>query len=361
MGQTSRKPRPSGVFGTNFTNKNTNISMMNLKKICIASLMALLLACASNISEKEVIVTAFPIKKDVKTSTIQTAPVILAPDEMFITDDRLWIFQQKKDTVFDVFSLPDCSYLYAIGNKGPGPNDFIFPIGKTIQAEENGFTIIDVFLMKTVMLKSDSILQTVKSEKIFEQIPINGFTKLNDSLFCAFADCATGTSSDYEYRLMRLPDREEIKFGAYPLLYKTKFEGEERCQIYHKYLAANPSGSKFAAFYSFFKFFRIYSYKGELEKEFHVKIPPYQSDNVENWEERETYYGRPVASDNYIYAPCSSNEIQVWDWNGNPIIQYVLDKMFFAFAVSEKYKKIYMVSAEEADVNKIYVFDLVHL
>jgi hypothetical protein len=57
-------------------------------------------------------------------------------------------------------------------------------------------------------------------------------------------------------------------------------------------------------------------------------IPPYQSDNVGNWEKRNVYYGRPVAT------------------------------TFFAFAVSEKYKKVYLISAKETDLDKIYVFDL---
>jgi hypothetical protein len=337
------------------------MNRIRLKKLVIVGIMVFLYACHSNISEKRIIITAFPIKEEMKTSVIQTPPVLLAPDEVFIMNNQLWVFQSKKDTLFDVFSLPDCNYLYATGKKGQGPNDFIFPIGKTIQAEENSFTLIDVFSMKKVIVQSDSILHTFKSEKIFEQIPINGFIKLNDSLFCAFADCATGTASNYEYQLMNLTDRKLVKFGEYPRLSEKQFEGDERCQIYYKYLVANPSKSKFAAFYSFFKFFRIYSYAGDLEQGVHVNIPPYQSDNLENREERKVYYGRPVATDNYIYAPCSANEIQVWDWDGHPIIQYVLDKTFFAFAVSEKYKKVYLVSAEETDLDKVYVFDLVHL
>ena len=336
------------------------MNRIRLKKWVIVGMIAFLCACNSNISEKKIVITAFPVKEEMKTAVIQTAPVLLAPDEVFIMNNQLWVFQPKKDTLFDVFGLPDCNYLYATGKKGQGPNDFIFPVGKTIQAEENSFTLIDVFAMKTIVLQPDSTLHTVKSEKIFEQIPINGFIKLNDSLFCAFADCATGTTSNHEYQSINFSDRKLVKFGEYPHLTEKVFEGDERCQIYYKYLVANPSKSKFAAFYSFFKFFRIYSYTGDLEKGIHVNIPPYQSDNVENWEKRNIYYGRPVATDDYIYAPCSGSEIQVWDWEGNPIIQYALDKTFFAFAVSEKYKKIYLVSARETDLDKVYVFDLVH-
>jgi hypothetical protein len=330
---------------------------MKLRWLLIG-MSVLLFACNLNVSEKNMVITTFPEKKEIKTSVIQTAPVILAPDEMFIMNDQIWILQNKKDTLFDVFGLPDCNYLFSTGTKGQGPNEFIFPIGKTIQTGEDWFTVLDVNVMKTVTLQTNNSLQTVKSEKIFDQFPVNGFIKLNDSLFCAFADCATGTTGNYEYQLKNLSKEGEIKFSKYPNLTGKKFRGDERCQIYYKYLVANPSERKFAAFYSFFKFFRIYSYEGTLEKEIQVKTPPFQSGDVENREERELYYGRPFATEKYIYALCSANEIQVWDWNGNPIIQYDLDKEFFAFAVSEKYKKVYLVCTEETDLDKIYVLDL---
>jgi hypothetical protein len=333
---------------------------MKLRWLLIG-LPVFLFACNLNVSETNMVITEFPEKKEIKTSVIQTEPVILAPDEMFIMNDRIWIFQNKKDTLFDVFDLPDCNYLFSTGMKGQGPNEFIFPTGKTIQADKEGFTILDMNVMKTVTLQTDNSLHTVKSGKIFDQFPVNGFIKLNDSLFCAFADCATGTAGSYEYQLKNLSKEGEIKFSEYPDLTGKKFEGDERCQIYYKYLVANPSERRFAAFYSFFKFFRIYSYEGKLEREIQVKTLPFQSGDVENWEERKLYYGRPFATERYIYALCSANEMQVWDWNGNPIIQYDLDKDFFAFAVSEKYKKVYLVCAEETDSDKIYALDLSHL
>ncbi|GHT23648.1 hypothetical protein FACS189430_07250 [Bacteroidia bacterium] len=215
--------------------------------------------------------------------------------------------------------------------------------------------------MKTVEILPNRSLHTIKSEKIFDQFPVNGFVKLNDSLFCAFADCATGTTGIYEYKLKNSASKEEIKFSNYPDLTAKKYEGDERCQIYYKYLVANPSQGKFAAFYTFFKFFRIYDINGKLEKDIHVNIPPYQTDNVEDWEKREIYYGKAFATEKYIYAPCSATEIQVWDWDGKPVIQYYLDNPFFTFAISEEQQKLYTVSANEENLDKFFVYDLTYL
>lgn len=334
---------------------------MQVKKNLAGLFLFFLFACNSHVSRDGIAVIEFPLKKEIKTAVILTDSVILAPDEMFIYNDQIWILQKKKQILFDVFSLPDGKYLYSKGTIGQGPNEFIFPVVNTIQTEEKGFTVLDVNVLKTVVLQPDSSLRVVKSEKTFNQIPVNGFVKLNDSLLCAFADCATGTTGEYEYCLKNLSDGADIKFSEYPDLTAKKFEGDERCRIYYKYLVANANERKFAAFYSYFKFFRIFSFNGELLKEIRVNVPPYrQTENIENWEEREVFYGKPLATEKYIYARCHSNEIQVWDWEGNPVIQYITDKEFFTFAVFEKDKKIYMVSAEESDLDKIYVFDMLH-
>jgi hypothetical protein len=311
---------------------------------------------------KEITITEFPVTKELKTAVMQTSPVILAPDGIFIMNSRIWIIQSKKDTLFDVFKLPDCTYLYSTGIKGGGPDDFIYPQSQTIQASGDRFTILDNFILKTMEVQPAGLLRTVKRERIFEMIPVNGFAKLNDSLFCAFADCATGSDGNFEFEfvLKNISSNEEIKFSNYPDLTDKKFQGDQKCQIYYKYPVANPSKGKFATFYSYFKFFRIYSVNGVLEKEIHVNIEPYNTDNIEDWEKRNIYYGKPVATEKYIYAPCSQNEIHVWDWDGNPVIQYFIDIDFSAFTISEELNKLYMVrySDDEESIDKIYVYDL---
>lgn len=334
---------------------------MKQKKLFIfIQLFTVLSACDFD-NKNTHIITEFPKKKEIEITVIETAPVILAPEEMFIMNDQIWVFQSKKDSLFDVFALPNCNYLFSTGRKGQGPDEFIFPIGKTIQTNDSGFTILDANFIKFVSCQSNGALYITHSIKTFDHLAVNGFIRLNDSLVCAFTGCATGSSSDFEYQMKNLYSKKVIEFSSYPKLTTKEYEGEQRCQIYYKHLTANPNERKMAAFYSFFKYFRIYSYDGVLEKEVSVKIPSYKSDNVEDWEKRNVYYGKPVATEKYIYVPCMGNEIQVWDWNGNPIIQFSLNQTFCTFAVSENRKKIYLISANEDDYNKIFTFDISYL
>lgn len=318
----------------------------------------ILTGCNMSKSPKESIIKEFPIVKKINVTTIKVAPVILTPEEIFIIDDKLWVFQRRADSIFSAFSLPECRYLSSTGMLGEGPDEFVQPMSKTIQTKGREFTIFDGFVLKTATFSTDGSIRIKSREKIFETLPVNGFNKLNKQLYCAFADCAMGTEGDNEYRMLNTKSGEQQKFSNYPDLTEKKYEGDKRCQIYYKFIASDSTKKRFVACYSLFKYIRIYSYKGELIKEIHVDVEPHLSHDIEDWEKREYFYGRPFTTENYFYAPCSANEIQVWDWDGNPVAQYKLDIEFFAFAVSEKYKKVYLVSAAEKDLGKIYCFDL---
>lgn len=338
--------------------------VINNLMLLLPVLVLVLASCnpAGTSESKFIAVTDFPNKVESEVSVLRTDSVILAPRKIFIMNNQIWIAQDNKEHIFDVFDINSGKHLFFAGIKGEGPDDFISPMFSTIVADEESFTIHDVNVLKTVRLDSPGVIKIVDSKKTFELFPVNSFVKLNDSLVCALADCALGTTSDYEFRRLNLLTGNESKFSAYPeFLSETKFESEQRCQIFSKYLTSNRNKNKLASFYSYFKFFRLYDFDGELVKEIQVKIEPYTSENVDDWEKRNVYYGPPCATDEYIYAPCGSGEIQVWDWDGNPIMQYSIKQPFFTFAVSETQKKIYMVSTVEDNLDKIFTIDLVHL
>ncbi len=338
----------------------------NMNKYITPFLLATLILSSCHSPSSEIIITEFPEKVKLSAKTIKTKPIILAPKEMFIINDRLWIFQNQKDTIFDVFHLPDGEYLYSTGTKGKGPNEFISP--RFIQKMNNGFSILDNTEVRITEIADNGLLKTIESYRPFNIFPINGFVRLNDSLVCAFAYCATGMKGKYEYRMANRFTEKEKVFSLYPNLTSKEYEGDQRCQIYYKYLASNPQTSQIAAFYTYFKYIRFYNYDGSLEKEIHVNITPYESVNIENQEERMMYYVKVVSTERFIYALClntqgdddiSMLEIQVWDWNGTPIIQYALDRTFDTYTISEENKKLYTAFEENED--EIYMYDLVHL
>jgi hypothetical protein len=79
-----------------------------------------------------------------------------------------------------------------------------------------------------------------------------------------------------------------------------------------------------------------------------------------------------TATNNYIYAyaPGFSGEkvnsfsdlkkikpiIEIWNWDGDEIARFKLNKICFKFAASDKYKKLYAFSIKK--LNVIYEYDL---
>ena len=74
-----------------------------------------------------------------------------------------------------------------------------------------------------------------------------------------------------------------------------------------------------------------------------------------------------MAIGDYVYVLCSNSnvgesyksqfsEIQVWDWEGNPIVCYKLDRKISMFALSDKYDKIFALNRLNDD--ELYIYDI---
>ena len=143
--------------------------MQHKKTIILLWLIIISFTACKTDNNKTTIITRFSEESQPNITAIQTAPILLAPEEMFIINNQIWVFQSQKDTLFDVFELPDCNYLFSTGQKGQGPNDFIFPIGNTIQITNEGFTILDMNVIKFIKPQPDGSLKVTHSVKAFDK------------------------------------------------------------------------------------------------------------------------------------------------------------------------------------------------
>ena len=70
------------------------------------------------------------------------------------------------------------------------------------------------------------------------------------------------------------------------------------------------------------------------------------------------YYDAIKTTNKYIYAICENAKhntllnnlpnLEVWDWNGNPIISFKLDRSVAAFEVTKDDKKIYVIDRQNS-------------
>lgn len=309
------------------------------------------------------VITQFPVEEELTAEVISIPPIAMTPFNIFTTEDKLVMYNLQKDSIFDVFSLPECNYLFSAGYKGEGPNDFMDVDRRLFVPTKNGFK---VFFQSHKELKEvqfrDKSIEVVKDSILkfeIDQYPVNGFTPLNDSIFIYWS----GFGKETEYDLLNRNTKEIIPFSPYPEW--AKQENAERLFTYIKNMTVKPDGKGFAAFYGYFKRFRIYDDKGNLLKDISLEIEPYASDFETEVNSRMVYYfAYPKSSNEYIYALCKNAkadaeaipELQIWRWDGTPVGKYKLDRHITLFSISEKYEKMYAVNGENEE--EIYVFSL---
>jgi hypothetical protein len=137
-------------------------------------------------------------------------------------------------------------------------------------------------------------------------------------------------------------------------------------------IVAKPDGTKFGKFYLFYKYFRLFDSDGKVVKEVKVNIEPYTDYSFNGDINKFAYYARVAASNDRIYAFCSNynadhideitSELQIWDWDGNPIARYEFDKPPYFCCISLNDMKIYAFNNMRIEDNGVLrVYDLLGL
>ena len=324
---------------------------MSLKIASISVLIGLITITTNscdNSSEKSTLL--FDIVQNIEADSVIVPPNILICTDLFTTQDMLVVYGRTNDTLFSFWSLPECKYLFSAGFKGQGPNDFI-ELEPNFVSTPAGFKAceLNTYQIKEIKVDPTGLFEVIKSQNIQtdKEWSLNRFLFLENNTFCY-----TPFMGEYEYILIKENGKSE-PFGDYPThLLQTE---EKTLSNYNKMTVASPKGDKFAAFYVYAKALRIFSSGGKLLKEVAIETKEKQKK-----ETRTMYYTyRPRVTEKHIYALITENNkdfLEIWDWDGNPIIKYALDKRITDFTISERHNKIYALNANKEGV--IYTFQL---
>lgn len=315
--------------------------MKNTLLLLFAS--AFMMGCGNprNYSEK------LPAAKSLYADSIEVPPVLLSITSLFtVGDDTLGIYQQRDDTLFSFWKLPECKFLFKAGVRGQGPDDFLV-MDKTFQSIDGGFRTfeIDAGRVKDVSIEGNALV-TKKTQRLNVDQQMNRFIFLADNTYCFFL-----LEGDSEFALYNEQDGM-TPIGKYPDLID-KNPKELDVFAYNKLTLAHPNGHQFAAFYAYIKMCRIYGKDGTLLKEVVLDGPV----NLDNGQ-RKTYYSTPpYATDEYIYIladDADENILEVWNWDAEVVERYSLDKDVNRIMVYEN--ELYGFSKTNESV--VYVFGM---
>ncbi len=340
--------------------------MKNFRNFLLFIILFSSLLNCKNLNEPEIKIT-LPNSIDIKAVTVQLSNKLLNPLGMCESDDKLIIFDNVNSELFKVYSLPDLTLKYGWGNKGKGPEEFLF-IHDNIRCFRNELELLDNGILKRFEIMNDRLKTTSTIRLPGVENPINGLQRINDSIY--IADNVISDDSN-EHIIMNIKTGIIInKFGNYPTESSAIKENDQKYQIYGKSNISNTELEKFIVFYTHFGNIKIYNKDGGIQKNIFLDDKEIKKVSFENREQNRTYLALPYATKNYFYILRINKtedeilndinnynpELLIWDWNGNLMNRYKLDKPLTRYAISEKYQKLYGTFVMKED--EIYVFDL---
>lgn len=129
----------------------------------------------------------FKDKAELKADRIEVPPVLLYPRSVYLLNDKLVVLNEKTDTVFSVYNLPECSYWGQFGQKGQGPEDFNLPLIYAVRTENDSFSLFDSDCLKTIVFE-DNRFSVLSSKFPVENFVINNLVYLKDGAYVCSAD-----------------------------------------------------------------------------------------------------------------------------------------------------------------------------
>jgi hypothetical protein len=329
-----------------------------------------ILQSCNNFNESDINID-LPNSLDIKGETIHLNTKLLNPSGMCESDDKLLIFDNVKTGLIKVYNLPDLTFNFSWGNKGKGPDEFMNINSDYFRTFNNKLELLDNGILKRLDLLDNTLITNSILRLPIMENPINRLQKINDSVY--FADNIF-TDGGNEHIIMNIKKRIIIdKFGKYPKESSRIKENVQKFQVYRKSNISNPVLGKFVVFYTYFGRIKMYDANGKLIKSIIMDDKEIEMVSLEKREQNKTYFALPYATNNYFYvlrinknddeiAKDINNfkpELLIWDWNGNLISRYKLDKPVTQYAISEKHQKLYGTFVLKDD--ELYVFDLPNL
>lgn len=340
-----------------------------------------LLSCLLiNCTNKNILIEfeKFPKEMVLNSKEIIAPDIFFMTSDMVVSDSFLIALDIKSDKFFHVFKLPEFNYLGGFIGRGNGPGEEFMIMPFFMILKDNNF-----------MYQTINSVKIVKFNYLENKIEIIKKINLPDELLDLMAsfmlnDCIYGyvyyRESNNEFLEYNTKNNNVSDFGPEFPEVEREIPLEKRLILFNKITTVKPDKSLFASVYDKFPIMRIYSKEGSLIKETRYKnrqIFPkalIETNPLESDKKKIMQNYRNIKSTNkYIYALYLgktseeidkggesadefSNEIHVWDWEGNPIAKIVLDQKIFSCSISPD--DSFIIATSMNYQNKLFKYSL---
>jgi len=344
--------------------------------------LAMIISCNNDSFEFETF-DKFPNETHLKHEVIETPPVLFSTVGIVLLDDVLITIDSKADKHFNVFQLPDYEYIGSYINRGRGPNEEIFIHSNISKINKNKFIYSSYFthVKKAAFNKEENKIEILESFSLPTPLhEIQHAFWLDGKIYGRHRN----ESKNKEFVKFNPDDNTFSVFGpSFPEL-DENISLEKRRAFFSPGFTVKPDKTLIACTYNNLPILRIINTDGTLKRDmrFNNDLPfPHgllrSNPSISDLDNKQHNYFDRSSTGKYIYAlywgvlegerhgpdrrdgPFEldySNEIHVWDWDGNPVKKIVLDRKIRSFDVTPDDK--YLIGSSINSKDKLFKYPL---
>lgn len=292
----------------------------------------------------------------------------ISETEMLVKDSFLIIKNRNEDCLFMALSFPDFKYLKSFGKIGNGPDEFQYASLFKSNDKKSSCYVYDQNRnnLYSINKNFDLARMPVSLSKNQKHFGDKQFYPLTDSSFL-YAESTKEGKAIFQMNIKQ--DTTTLIKKVYNLSFSSK---HNNWASYIGDFGANPQKQRMVYAYKYFKRLvfidtksmkiKTLIFKKKQNLEAGNEIKALGPDNV-------THYWGISAQKNYVYFLYSGRTpievsngfrnhinyiyVEKFDWNGNPVCKYKLDRWGY-FCVNEDENKIILASTTEDDPFYIY-------
>lgn len=264
---------------------------------------------------------------------------ILNPRNIFYFNNYVILMEHNNEPIFSFWSPDSLTYKFSDGYKGSGPNELIDPYTDYFTKSDSSFYILDSNIEREFKLKGNKI-HFINGQALIFPDAINRLVRVDKDVYI-MAGLTNGI--DKAEHTKCTPDGNR-SFGEYPT--KGIDDGIQQFFFDTKFTAGKMGEKTIWDFYFYHNLIRQYSIDGELLQEVSLDLKEEHENTVSMLSSDRIieYWNRVVVEGDYIYVlfhdkehrSKDAPELQKWDWDGNLIARYQLDKYYNHYAISDK-------------------------
>lgn len=328
-----------------------------MKNIIYSICLICILSCSKKSpTTNDKLIDKFPSEVILKGTVLQIPPILFKPSSMCILDSFLIVTQDRSDTIFSIFKLPNCEYLLSFGNEGRGPTEFFnmneYTTFGAVYQENNSFAVANLMTRVQYYRIIDVINHNFSPYKIVRLSPnLNRFISLvyvGDSL--VFGAPYGGNMHLFKFdTFTNVLESFKPYTKDYPL-----FDISSMRHLYGCSIAVKPDNSKLVVSYSLQGKIEIYDLNTNKQITLlYQEFPSFEKNLGINktskyWNikpEMQMFSEKVTCTNKYIYARIANDkystiydakgpnhnfipELYIFDWLGNPIVKCKLDKYY---------------------------------